>query len=319
MFNSHYLQLVWGGLFFSIVQVTLAAPKTDTVPGLAVMDNAIHFLVVGDWGRMGSLPQRRVADAMASAGRQLGISFIISTGDNFYPSGVSDVRDSQWVYSFEKVYDAPSLQCRWLAVLGNHDYSADPRAQVDYTFKSNRWFMPGRYYDTSMAIGNDSILFIFLDTEPIEKQIRGIPIDSNNVWPGHVDEQLKWLKKVLGSSVAKWKIVVGHHPLHTGGSRRHSSWVKKFRKLLQPVLSDNKVNFYLSGHDHHLELLKPKGTTPHYIISGAGSETGHVGWLKCYRRFAARQRGFVSISVSSQGWMIQFISDKEKVIYKYSL
>lgn len=318
MFNSRYLRLVYGVLFFSIAHVVLAAPKTDTIPGLAVMDSSIHFLVVGDWGRMGSLPQRKVADAMASAGRQLGISFIITTGDNFYPSGVSDVKDSQWIYSFEKVYDAPSLQCRWLAVLGNHDYWANPQAQVDYTFKSKRWFMPARYYDTSIAIGKDSIRLIFLDTEPMEKHIRGIPVDSNKYLPGYVDEQLNWLKKILDGSSAKWKIVIGHHPLHTGGSRRHNRRVKKLRNLLQPVLSDNNVNFYLSGHEHHLELLKPKGTT-HYIISGAGSETGHVGWLKCYRRFAARQRGFVSISVSSKDWLIQFINDKEKVIYKYSL
>ena len=318
MFNSRYLRLICGVLFFSIAHVVLAAPKTDTIPGLAVMDSSIHFLVVGDWGRMGSLPQRKVADAMASAGRQLGISFIITTGDNFYPSGVSDVKDSQWVYSFEKVYDASSLQCRWMAVLGNHDYWANPQAQVDYTFKSKRWFMPARYYDTSIAIGKDSILLIFLDTEPMERQIRSIPTDSNKYLPGYVDEQLNWLKKILDGSSAKWKIVVGHHPLHTGGSRRHNRRVKKLRNLLQPVLSDNNVNFYLSGHEHHLELLKPKGPT-HYIISGAGSETGHVGLLKCYRRFAARQRGFVSISVSSKEWLIQFINDKKKVIYKYNL
>src|SRR5688500_14077338 len=318
MFKSRYLRIICGVLFFSIAHVVLAAPKTDTIPGLAVMDSSIHFLVVGDWGRMGSLPQRKVADAMASAGRQLGISFIITTGDNFYPSGVSDVKDSQWIYSFEKVYEAPSLQCRWMAVLGNHDYWANPQAQVDYTFKSKRWFMPARYYDTIIAIGKDSILLIFLDTEPMERQIRGIPTDSNKYLTGYVDEQLSWLKKIIDGSSSKCKIVVGHHPLHTGGSRRHNRRVKKLRNLLQPVLSDNNVNFYLSGHEHHLEFLKPKGPT-HYIISGAGSEIGHVGWLKCYRRFAARQRGFVSISVSSKDWLIQFISDKEKVIYKYSL
>jgi tartrate-resistant acid phosphatase type 5 len=170
-----------------------------------------------------------------------------------------------------------------------------------------------------MAIGKDSILVVFLDTDPIEIQLRGIPADRNKYLPGYVGQQLDWLKKVLGSSTARWKIVVGHHPLYTGGSRRHNRRVKKLRNLLQPVLSDNKVNFYLSGHEHHLEFLKPKGPTPYYIISGSGSKTGHVGWLKRYRRFAARKRGFVSISISSKGWLIQFISDKEKVIYKYSL
>jgi tartrate-resistant acid phosphatase type 5 len=315
MFNSCYVQFLWGALFFLIPQVTLAIPKSDTIPGLARTDSSIHFLVVGDWGTMGSLSQRKVADAMADAGQQLAISFVISTGDNFYPSGVADINDSQWIHSFEKVYAAPSLQCRWLVVLGNHDYLADPDAQVNYTFKSHRWFMRGRYYDTSIAIGKDSILLVFLDTEPIEKQLRGIAVDSNKYFPGYVDDQLIWLKKVLVSSTAKWKIVVGHHPLHTGGSRRHNSRVKKLRRLLQPVFYANNVNFYLSGHEHHLEFLKPKGPT-HYIVSGAGSDKGHVGWLKRYRRFAARKKGFVSISVSPHRWLIQFISDEKKVIYK---
>src|SRR3989337_1092365 len=143
---------------------------------------------------------------MAVTGKQLGISFVISTGDNFYPSGVADVNDSQWIYSFENVYDAPSLQCRWMVVLGNHDYTADPDAQVNYTFKSDRWFMPARYYDTSIAIGKDSMLLVFLDTEPMERQLRDIPVDSTKYLPGYVEAQLIWLKKVLSSSNAKWKI-----------------------------------------------------------------------------------------------------------------
>jgi tartrate-resistant acid phosphatase type 5 len=318
MFNSRCLQLLWGGLFFSITPFVYAAPKTDSIPGLVVMDSSIHFLVVGDWGRRGSFSQRKVAAAMSVAGQQLGISFIISTGDNFYPSGVADVKDSHWIYSFEQVYDAPSLQCRWMVVLGNHDYSASPQAEVDYTYKSERWFMPARYYDTTMAIGKDSMLLVFLDTEPIEMQLRGLPADTNKYSPGYVDQQLVWLKKTLGASTAKWKIVVGHHPLHTGGTMRHNTRVIKLRNLLQPIFNTNKVNFYLSGHEHHLEYLKPKGPT-HYIISGTGSSTDHVGWLKRYRRFAARKEGFVSMSVSSKGWVIQFISDKETVLYKHSL
>jgi hypothetical protein len=315
MHNRRFIQLTVIISFLSS-QISFAAPKTDTIPGLKVMDSALHFLVMGDWGRMGSPPQRQVANVMGMAAQQLNTSFIITTGDNFYPAGVTSVNDSQWIYSFEKVYDAPSLRRKWLAVLGNHDQTNNPDAQVAYTFQSPYWYMPARYYDTTIAATDDSILFVFLDTEPIELKLREKVLDSIKYSTDYVDKQLSWLKQVLAQSTARWKIVTGHHPLHTGGSRRHNKRIKKLRALLQPVFIDHRVNFYISGHEHHLELLKPKGHTPYYIISGAASDRNHVGYLKRWRRFAARKKGFVSMSVSSQGWLIQFISEEAKVIGK---
>jgi tartrate-resistant acid phosphatase type 5 len=316
MFHFRSLYILFGILFLFYSKESYASRLTDTIPGLTRIDSSIHFLVVGDWGTQGSATQRKVAGAMAAAARQLDISFVISTGDNFYPAGVNSVSDSQWINTFENVYSDSSLQCPWLAVLGNHDYTLDPDAQVDYTYVNKRWYMPHRYYDTTLAIGHDSMLLVFLDTEPIEKQLRGIVADTTKYSSSYVNEQLSWFKKVVSTSKAKWKLVVGHHPLHTGGSRRHNKRVKKLRRLIQPVLYANGVNFYLSGHEHQLELLKQKKHPTHYIISGAGSDTRHVGWLKFYRRFAARKRGFVSISISQQHGLIQFISADQKVLHK---
>lgn len=292
-----------------------ANARPDTVPGLIRQPGSIHFLVMGDWGTRGSAPQLKVASAMEAAASQLGISFLIATGDNFYPSGVSSTEDAHWKESFENVYDHPSLQCRWLPVLGNHDYDQHVDAQVNYTRHSNRWFMPGRYYDSSFALGNDSVLLVFLDTEPIERKLRGLPVDTTKYSADYVDTQLKWFEARLKNSSARWKIVTGHHPLHTGGSRRHNRRIKKLRRLLQPVLHASDVSFYFSGHEHHLELLKPKGPT-HFIISGAGVEARHVGWLKRYRWFAARKRGFVAVSISPTTALIQFISEDQKVLHR---
>ena len=47
-----------------------------------------------------------------------------------------------------------------VAVLGNHDYTLDPDAQVNYSYISKRWYMPRRYYDTSIVIGHDSMLLV---------------------------------------------------------------------------------------------------------------------------------------------------------------
>jgi hypothetical protein len=72
--------------------------------------------------------------------------FIISVGDNFYPKGVKSVDDPQWKTTFEDVYSAPSLKCRWYIVGGNHDEYSNISAQIAYTIKSPRWFFPNYYY-----------------------------------------------------------------------------------------------------------------------------------------------------------------------------
>ena len=70
------------------------------------------FLVVGDWGRQGRHNQSVVAAAMArtAAARHLPLSFVVSTGDNFYESGLSSAEDPQFAESFADVYWQPSLQ-----------------------------------------------------------------------------------------------------------------------------------------------------------------------------------------------------------------
>lgn len=311
------LRVILRWLFFSLcILVSVSTFAQDLINGLEKKTNALHFIVMGDWGVRGRPGQQKVADAMGTAGAELKISFVISTGDNFYPDGVLSAEDSQFIYSFENVYRAPSLQVRWYPVLGNHDYILNPDAQVDYTKRSSRWYLPSRYYDTSFAIGNDSVLFVFLDTDPIDRELRRLPYDSIKYPEGSVTKQLQWLEQVLSSSHAKWKIVTGHHPVHTGGTNRHNKRTRNMRNLLQPVFERYNVDMYLCGHEHHLEYLKPKKKPTHYIISGAGSSNGHMGYLKRYRKFAAKKLGFVTMSLTSNELMLQFINDNKKVIYK---
>ena len=47
---------------------------------------------------------------MGEIGNTLGINFVISTGDNFYDTGIKDVNDPQFQDSFTKIYTAPRLQ-----------------------------------------------------------------------------------------------------------------------------------------------------------------------------------------------------------------
>jgi acid phosphatase len=83
---------------------------------------SLNFLAVGDWGRGGANHQREVAIRMGESAQELDARFVISVGDNFYEDGVTSVDDPAWQASFEKIYDAPSLQVPWRVILGNHDY-----------------------------------------------------------------------------------------------------------------------------------------------------------------------------------------------------
>lgn len=77
---------------------------------------------------------------------------MISTGDNFYESGVDSISDDKWQTTFEAIYDAPALQVPWYAVLGNHDYGGSAQAQIDYSKKSRRWTMPDRYFQIDRTL-----------------------------------------------------------------------------------------------------------------------------------------------------------------------
>ena len=108
----------------------------DYLKNISVSDSSLNFIAIGDWGRCGEFYQKEVAQQMAKASVSVDASFIVSTGDNFYPSGVASVNDPLWDRSFENVYYQFSLQKEWDVILGNHDYKTNPQAEVEYTQKS---------------------------------------------------------------------------------------------------------------------------------------------------------------------------------------
>jgi hypothetical protein len=173
--------------------------------------------------------------------------------------------------------------------------------------------MPSRYYTRTFRFGNDSLLMVFLDTDPIEKELRGQAYDSVKYRKGYVAEQMRWAEGLLSGSKARWKIVVGHHPVYTGGWRKESPDRLRMQAFLEPILKKHKVDIYLCGHEHHLEYVKPEGPT-HYIISGAASEARPVSIYPGIGKFAAATQGFAAFSVTPDQILIQFIDYKDKII-----
>lgn len=304
------------------VHIRDSANKQKQDTNLISRPQSLQFIAMGDWGRNGADHQKQVAVQLGKAATALNANFIISTGDNFYPSGVISVNDPLFRYSFEDIYTDFSLQWDWYVVLGNHDYKSNPDAQVAYTKVSRRWKMPARYYSKKFAINGDTtqqVLIAFIDTNPLIAEFYKNAEYGPNVRTQDSTEQKKWLEKVLSDSSEniKWKIVVGHHPPYSGGGRVNGYDTKAINKSLKGILDKYGVDVYLAGHEHNLQHITPPGKTQ-YFISGAASESTPAQLLPI-SKMAAATYGFMTFSITNNEILVQTIDDKGKVIYKTSI
>ena len=295
--------------------IMATAAVAPFAPALAA-HRPLSFLAMGDWGRDGNQHQRDVAVQMGKAASDLGSRFILAVGDNFYPNGVKTADDAQWKTSFEDVYTAPSLQVPWHVALGNHDYHGEPQAQIDYAAKSRRWHLPSRYYTLpGAALGTPELDMFVMDTTPfVLKYARKPGAQASNVDAQDVGAQLAWLDRALGSSTARWKIVVGHHTIMSGGSEHGPT--PELVASVKPLLERHGVQAYINGHDHDMQHIRAGGVD--YICCGAGSEvrpTAPVeGTLFCLAR-----SGFASLTLDGDALGVEFRDYTGASVYRGSV
>ncbi len=323
-----YLKLTFFAVFFSTLGLSAQQPCDDyksqayfenlKMEGLEIPDDALSFTVVGDWGRQGHFGQKEVADKMDDVMYLLDGEFVISTGDNFYPNGVESTEDPEWFFSFENIYTGHHLHTDWYSILGNHDYRGNVQAQIDYSRKSRRWHMPDRYFFQEFELEddeNEKILLVFIDTNPFEKSYRK-KFHYASIYAQDTTRQKQWLEGILAQSNARWKIVVGHHPMYTTGKRMDKK--PYVRESLEYILEKYNVDAYLAGHEHDIQHQKPTDKKTHHFVSGAGAETRKTNKKK-YTIFADAVHGFLAFSVLKDKILIQAVDYQGKVIHKYNL
>ncbi len=275
-------------------------------------DEAVNFLVFGDWGRDGFFNQRDVAQQMGLTAEEISSRFVISTGDNFYPSGVRDVDDSKWQSSFERIYTAASLQKPWYVVLGNHDWQGNVDAEIEYSDRSDRWKMPDHYFSEEIEI-NDSTkaLFVFIDTTPIADAERSRLYPQSELWDA--DRQLAWIDSTLANSDDRWKIVVGHHPVYVASSKYEDN--PELVRRLVPIMERHGVQVYFAGHDHNLQHLRDEAGKINYFVSGAGSLTRGVDRDDTRAFFALRVPGFMAVSLTAETMYVKAMGENGLAYY----
>jgi tartrate-resistant acid phosphatase type 5 len=316
-------------LFLFTCSLSLNAQKVDDgyrgghIKGISKLKKALNFITFGDWGRNGGYFQTAVAQQMSDAAYDIDPDFFLVTGDNFYPNGVRSVHDEQWIYSYHNIYKTHPLQTDWYVALGNHDYRGNPDAQIDYTKISRRWNMPARYYAKTFSIDDDptqQVLVLVIDTNPFIKKYYEEDGIKEGVSAQDTTAQKRWLEQQLQNipPSVKWTIVVGHHPAYTGSKRMTEEGTASINHTFKPMFDKYGVDFYICGHDHSLQYIKPEGAT-HYLVSGAGSEATPTILYPKTGKFAAGTGGFMTFSMTAKAVLLQIIDHKGSILYKTTI
>jgi predicted phosphodiesterase len=272
-----------------------------SLPAVLPSDRPVRVLAFGDFGD-GGRDQSAVARAMERYARQHRFDFGLTLGDNFYPQGLASPMAGRWDRDWEAMYDP--LGIRIYATLGNHDYQrrASPDAEIARSRLSSSWCLPRRYY-TFMA---GPVQFFALDTNPI----------ARNRTP--VREQLAWLRSALRASRATWKVVYGHHPVYTGGEHGEAlGYLAGMRERLLPILKEERVDVYLTGHDHDLEALKPEGGVVFFVSGGGGKDKRPLKTDRC-RAWGRSVYGFTVLEARKDEMTVRYVGTDGEVLYETS-
>jgi hypothetical protein len=245
---------------------------------LQMRGDVLRIAVVGDVGH----GTAEIAQGIDRLHRRAPFDAIVATGDNVYPCGVTSATDSKW----DVLQPLAALGIPIFPVLGNHDHCGNADAQIGATPVPN-WRFPAREYIVHAGVAD----LAMLDTTPYARG-RGAPPD---------------VAALLSGSSAPWRIAVGHHPLISSGYHGLFSRDEHRRMLgLMPAMSAARIDLYICGHDHHLELIDGR---PRMLISGAGSDPrppilrhGRTIWANEGQPY----RGFAVVEIARGSLSVQF-------------
>jgi hypothetical protein len=271
----------------------------------AEFDHPPMYKLPGNGSVIAATGQMPTARAMKSYCAQQSCDFGVMLGDNIYPDGaMADADDAK---RFRDVFTTPygSLvegrdSFRIYSVLGNHDWHTSrdgALAQVRFLETTPPFFMNGLFYRVVPAATHGDVEIFALDTQVLlaatktpeavlaedASEVQTDDLEYFEPWSAPQNEaehnMVRWLEASLASSKARWKIVIGHHPLwSTAGSKFQQA--KSLRRLILPALC-RYADLYLAGHEHTLEVhtdgcseaLPGSDMTPlPQVVSGSASK-----------------------------------------------
>lgn len=276
-------------------------PPDEFTPGAL----AKHPLTGGYLAASGMMP---VAKAMKDYCQTVRCDAALMLGDNIYPDGPTLGADGRSdAKRFEDILRAPfhdfgtlAPDFRIYATLGNHDWRTSREAamaEVRYMETTPPYYMDGIIYRVKPPAGQGDVEIFVLDTEVLlagttvyesklgdqGQELASTELDLSPEWTKPQTERernmVAWLEESLRSSTARWKIVMGHHPLWSSAGGKFGE-ANALRRLILPTLCKYS-DMYVAGHEHTLEVHSDScakavpganlAALPH-IVSGAAAK-----------------------------------------------
>lgn len=283
----------------------------------AVPEKSTVFYLVSDLGRNGYYEQKPIAELMGQLAEEVGPDFIVAAGDTHHFDGVASVNDPLWMTNYELVYSHPELMLEWCAISGNHEYRGNTQAIQDYSKISRRWQAPSRYYARTVEAGKgEKLLLVLIDTPPLIDKYREDTEKYPDAGKQDMQAQLNWIDRTLAGSDAKWKVVIGHHPVYAETPKEDSERAD-MRARLEPILDKYGVDMYCCGHIHNFQHIQPTGSKTDYLVNSSGSLPRKVKAIEG-TKFCNPEAGFTVFTVNEGGLSFHLMNGKGKVVYSYT-
>lgn len=258
-------------------------------------------------GDAGEPDPREYPVALDSLKRQAseapGRTIVVFLGDNVYPNGVPVDSALTWPDARRRVeaqVNAIPDGARGIFIAGNHDwvqggayglYAVRLEERLIRQLAGNRdiRMLPGSGCPGPVAFDAGRLRLITLDTQWwLHDWIVRDGLSKCGATTGAVTAALRDM--IRNTADGRVTIVVGHHPMMTGGVhggycgitgpfRRLggrsqdilSTGNKRMRDSLQSAFSAKPPLIYAAGHDHSLQVMKGAPTAQYFLVSGAGS------------------------------------------------
>ncbi len=231
---------------------------------------AIRVVGFGDFGT-GSDGQRHVAAAIRRAHAAKPFDFGVTLGDNFYQIGMLSTTDPRWRDWWEALYGPMGIT--FYPTLGNHEWYGTDGVAAEILYRSPSWRLPAPYYTYTAG----PVQFFATDTTGIS------------------EEQQAWLAAAIGASAARWKVVLGHHPIFSPESTPSGAQYQHYtQERLWPVIR-GRADAYLSGHQHAMARMAPRDGVHFFMAGGGGAPLSPVDRNVPSTRFASSEFGYLTL------------------------
>lgn len=192
--------------------------------------------------------------------------------------------DGNWAETFRDV-DSVCQAIPLLNVTGNHDYLKGVIMDLERRFSLVfSYFLDSKVDDNQVyTLRYGSVQFFLLD--------------SNREFP-YLFTQRRWLEKQLKASMARWKVVVLHHPLFS---------IKGYNNLIQRWMFNGLIEQYgvdlvLQGHEHAYARMARHGEnghsmTPVYTISHCSPKNYRIQFDDRFDKFGISSRYYQTVKV----------------------